>query len=203
MIPYEKRSDKELFDLLNQSDDKAYKVIFERYWEPLYRRVSSMAPDREETKDILQDVFLDLYNKRGTFESTDSLGGYLYRAVRSRMLNLARNYKVTQKYLQYLTYALGDETPAHQRPDQTLVDREFEERIEMEIASLPSKMRKIFEMSRLEYKTHKQISSELGVTEGTVKKQIQYALARLWSKLSCFFFMFVMLAILILHKLFN
>jgi RNA polymerase sigma factor (sigma-70 family) len=84
--------------------------------------------------------------------------------------------------------------------DYLVRENELRRKIEQEVNNLPPKMKTIFELSRKHYLTHQQIADEIGVPEGTVRNIMTRTLQVLRSKLTCFFLLQIMYAILWLYK---
>src|SRR5690606_26681694 len=113
------------------------------------------------------------------------LSSYLYASVRNRILNLFAHQQVREKYLTSLSEfnEIDRITPDHQ-----VRERELREQIERAVNSLPSKMRAIFILSRVEHLTQKEIAERLEISDQTVNKQVKNALRILRSKLGNFLF---------------
>jgi len=162
-------SDEELIALLKGGDQPAFAVIYNRYWRMMYAHIYKMLRDEDEAKDILQDVFSSLWINHTTFPEKGNLPAYLYVAVRNKVLNLIRSQKYRDDYLGSLV-AFADEM-SNETLD-ALNERDLMDAIECEIQNLPPRMRQVFEMSRKENLSHKEIAERLGTSDETVKKQI-------------------------------
>ncbi|HWW38923.1 RNA polymerase sigma-70 factor [Pedobacter sp.] len=197
MAPYTTLSDAELTVLLKQQDQRAYTVIYERYWALLFRHACKMIKDEEQAADVIQDLFTIMWTQAETLEINTSLASYLYTSLRNRILKLIRREKVQINYL----ITLPDfEKEGHNITDEILREKELQMQIEKEIEMLPSKMREIFELSRNAHMSYKQIAEEINITEGTVKKQVYNALKILRARLGMTFFMGIMKLILFFFK---
>lgn len=187
---YSKYSDAELADLIKSGNKYAFTEIYERYWSVLLRHARRMLQDNEETRDILQDVFLTLWKKAPELELTSSLSAYLYALVRNRILNLVVRDKVKANYLASLEDFIdhGEATT-----DFTIRSKQLAARIEEELAALPPKMREVFELSRKHNLSYHQISEKLMISDNTVKKQMSNALKQLKLKLGLLLLAFIIL----------
>ena len=173
--------DEEVLDLFQSGDKTAYRVIYERYWAILYRHARKMLQNDEEAKDVVQEVFATLWLKAEQTTINCPLAAFLYTATRNKVLDHIKHVKVKAKYMASLKEEMGQDEPL---PDGRVRQRDLARQIEQEIQSLPPKMRVIFEMSRKEYKTHKEISEYLNISDKTVKKQVNNALHILRAKLN-------------------
>ena len=180
MLKSEILSDNDLFASLKLGDESAFAQIYERYWEVLFRHALRMLPDEEENKDVLQEVFITLWNTAPDLNLKTTLSAYLYTLVRNRILNVIARNKIKSSYLDSLENFLSDGVST---ADHLIRENQLALLIEEEVALLPPKMRTIFELSRKENLSYQEISSQLHVTDHTVKKQISNALKQLRYKL--------------------
>jgi RNA polymerase sigma-70 factor (ECF subfamily) len=190
-------TDAELTERFNAGDQSAFEEIYNRYWALLYRHGRRMLQDEEQARDVVQDVFTGLLNRKGRFEMKATLSAYLYSSVRNTIINQIRHERVKTDYLGYLQHYSMEGSCS---TDDMVREKEFARQIEKEIERLPPRMREVFELSQKAYLNHKEIANEINVSEGTVKKQIYYALKILRGKLGAVFFLQVMSFILWLNR---
>ncbi|GAA4323212.1 RNA polymerase sigma-70 factor [Mucilaginibacter gynuensis] len=158
---------------MKSGDQRAFTVIYNRYWRLLYGHIYKMLRDEEDAKDILQDVFSGLWLHPEKIPETSNFAGYLYTVARHKVLNAIRKNKYKNDYLGALAaYA----TEASDETLQYIDSRDLMAAIEKEIASLPPRMRQVFELSRKENLSNKEIGKLLGTSDETVKKQIHKSL---------------------------
>ena len=181
MASYKTTSDKELIQLLKESDHSAYTEIYSRYFYLLYTHAYKKLRDEDQAKDIIQDIFAALWFRREFDLNTNNLAGYLFRAVRNRIFDLFAHEQVKSKYISSLNDYL--ETHTATPSDYLIRENDFKAYIGRAIQALPPKMKLIFEMSRNEHLSHKEIAEKLGTTENNVSTQITAALRVLRTKL--------------------
>ncbi|MHA4896718.1 RNA polymerase sigma factor [Pedobacter sp. PWIIR3] len=174
------RSDDELLSAFVSGDLRAYENIYDRYWPLLFRHARKMLQDNSLAKDVVQEVFTTLWQKRAEQVIRSPLAAYLYSATRNKVLDLVKHSKVEEKYLHSLKQVMDSGIVP---PDQLYIERELYEQIETEILNLPPKMREIFLLSRKDHKSHKEIADQLGISDKTVKKQVSNSLRILKGKL--------------------
>jgi RNA polymerase sigma-70 factor (family 1) len=184
-MAYGSKSDTELAGLLKSGDHAAFTEIYNRYWAALFRHAQKMLRDEDEAVDIVQDVFTTIWHKNTELTVTSSIRAYLYSAVRNRIISNIRHAKVHESYLDSLTELIEK---GEYVTDEQVRFREFSAQVEEEISKLPPKMREVFELSRNEGMSHRQIAEELNIADETVKKQIYKALKALRVKLDAFLF---------------
>jgi len=183
---YSKLSDYELTDLLKTGDQLAFTTIYHRYERLLFLHAYKKLHDPEEAKDVVHDLFAALWNKHETFQLTTSLSGYLYTALRNRILNLFSHKSIQSGYIQAIQQFADQNIQS--TTDQLVRYNELLTLIDREIARLPKKMRYIFELSRMENLSHREVAEQTGLSEKTVKKQVQNALRLLRLKISILIF---------------
>lgn len=184
--------DDELFLEFKSGRESAYKEIYERYWELLYKHANGMLANEEEAKDVVQDVFFNLWKLRQSKGAPKPLGPFLFCATRNAVLNKVKHLKVAQKYELHVKHMITGE---NRLPDDYVIEKELALKISSGIDNLPVKMREIFNLSRNENLSHKEISDKLNISDKTVKRQISNALNVLRIKLMLhkylFFFTFI------------
>lgn len=190
MPGYNSYSDSELIALIREGDKLAYAKIYERYFRVLYVHALKKLRSEEEAKDLIQELFTTLWVKREHIAKDVNMAAYLYTSVRNRVLDSFSHRKIEDRYIVSLQGHLDNDVVA---ADQGLLEKELVTIIENEIKSLPPKMREIFELSRKNNLSHKEISDKLGVTEQTVSKQVTNALKRLRTKLGASLFLLFLL----------
>jgi len=176
MNNYKGFSDSELFDLLKNNDQAAYLEIYDRYKVLLQNHAIRKLPEMDDVEDILQELFIDLWEKRANIHLTTGLGNYLYTAVRNRIFNLFYKRQRQTNYLNSLTSVIEK---GEYVTDITLREKEFSEIIRNEINLLPPRMKEVFLLHRNESLTYKEIADLLGTSELTVATQIKKSLKTL------------------------
>lgn len=175
-------TDEELLSLLQNGEEDAFTEIFNRYNKLLYSHVFNKLRDGQEAKDVVQDVFIKLWEKRSQIES-GNLAGYLFTMARNRILNIVSHDRIVADYKAFL-----QRQPAAGigHPDHLAQRKELETIIESEIAMLPPRMREVFMLSRKAWLSNKEIAVKLGLSEHTVADQIKKSLHRLRIKIATF-----------------
>ncbi|PST82710.1 RNA polymerase subunit sigma-70 [Pedobacter yulinensis] len=184
---YRSCTDSELINLIKGYDQAAYKELYQRYWYLLYKHARKMLHNEEEAKDVVQDVFTTLWSRVPAIEINTDVAGYLYAATRNKILNLFDRGRVQQVHLSTLPHPIS---AAESKTDYLLRERELAALIEQEIARLPQKMRCVFELSRKDNLSHKEIAAQLDISDKTVKKQIVKAIKVLRLRLGPLYHLF-------------
>ncbi|MDB5281720.1 MAG: polymerase, sigma-24 subunit, subfamily [Bacteroidota bacterium] len=177
-------TDAELIKLIRDGTKGAFEEIYDRHWAAMYVHAYKMLKDEDEAKDVIQELFANLWVNREELELRNSLKAYLYTALRNRILNIFDSRKVRSTYIDSLSLYFEEH---HLVTEERFREKELENIIEGEIANLPDKMRIVFELSRKQHLSHKEIALELQISDKTVKKQINNAIRILKLKISYLF----------------
>ncbi|PTT03873.1 RNA polymerase subunit sigma-70 [Pedobacter sp. HMWF019] len=183
---YSRLDDHQLADLLKSGDQVAFTEIYNRYKYLLYLHAYKRIRNADEAEDLVHDLFAVLWNNRENFVLKTHLSGYLYTSVRNRIFKLLSHKDIESVYLSSF-FEAGER--AVNVTDHLVRENQLLTQIEKEIASLPVKMRQIFEMSRKQHLSHKEIADQLHLSEQTVSKQVTNALKILRTKLGLLTFL--------------
>jgi len=173
MKPYPELSDNELTTLLKRGDERAFTAIYDRYFWLLHVHAYKWIRNREDTKDIIHELFTKLWSGREELDLENRLAPYLYASVRNRIFNQLAREKYAVQY--------SDDLESFLQRGECITDHLVRERMLMEIiesavAEMPPRMREVFELSRKAQLSHKEIADRLDISEETVRKHIQHAL---------------------------
>ncbi len=177
-------SDQQLMDLVRQHDEEAYTEIYKRYNGVLFVHALRMLDSEEEAKDVVQDLFVVLWQRRGDIKIRGSLSAYLYSAVRNRILDQISRSRTHDRYIHSLASFIAEGVNG---TDHLVREKELSQIIEREVALLPDRMQHIFRLSRSNELSHKEIAEKMNLSDKTVKKQISNALIILRKKLDIAF----------------
>lgn len=172
---YEQLSDAELLQLTKLENMRAFEELYTRHWAYLINSAYKRLQSREKAEDIVQELFITLYQKRNFIEINVSLKAYLSQALKYRVLNEFRAEGIRSTYVK--TLFLNDVC----KNDfvEGLEAKELRKKIEDSLAALPEKCRQVFLLSRRENLSNKEISNELNISVSTVEKHIGKALKTL------------------------
>ena len=170
--PLDACTDLQLFSLLKEDNDKAFGILYRRYWNSLIRIASRKLNSRQRAEDMIQDIFVNIYNRRHTMEINTSFSGYVMQALNFSIANEIRSRQVKQKYQQSVFFSPGGKNDFASHFDYSFLRK----RINYTLESLPGKCRKAFILSREEQLPYKSISKTLNISVSTVEKHIGKAL---------------------------
>ena len=165
---------------LKNGDESAYEMLFREYYRVLVVFANKYLLDIEASKELVQDLFVHIFEKREKLDINSSLKSYLFRSVHNRSLNLINAEKIKNKYVEHVT----NTSPKNMNNiDVEMNKTELEHAIYKAIGELPPKCRDIFKLNRFEGLTNSEIAEKLRLSKRTVETQISKALKILRVKL--------------------
>lgn len=176
MAIYTQLDDFELIELLKGDDESAFAEIYSRYAENMAGFACSKLYSLEDARDLIHDLFVKLWENRKQLAISSNLKTYLYLLVRHRIIDKIRKNITREEYadgLKYLRYAY------HNSIEQKIYLKELEDTIEKSLNELSPRVKEIYQMSRVEELSIKEIAEKLGLAEQTVKNQLSTALKHL------------------------
>lgn len=173
-------TDTELLQLLAVGNERAFYEIYLRYDQMLYKYAYQKLRNKEEAQDVVQEVFISIWNNRESFTLKTTLSGYLYKCVLNKIFNIFKHQNIIQQYINSGQHFIElDDYEA----DYLIREKDITNLIEKEIAAMPPRMRMVYELKRKELLTTKEIAARLGISQLTVSTQVKKALKLLKLKL--------------------
>ncbi|MDR0332853.1 MAG: RNA polymerase sigma-70 factor [Dysgonamonadaceae bacterium] len=173
-------SDTEIIAGLKQGSNWAYKQLYEHHYVPLCKVASTFLSDDFLAQTIVDDLIVNLYEKRESLNISSSLRAYLIRSVRNRCLNHFQLKYETQEVkfstINTFNHWLLTSLDANDYPLGKLIEKELEQKINESIERLPPECREVFKKSRFEDKKYEEIAEEMNISVNTVKYHIKNAL---------------------------
>lgn len=166
-------SEQEIIGAIREGNERIFEEIFRKYYQSLCNYANSILKEMDEAEEVVQNLFLSIWEKRSDLEISISLKSYLYRAVHNHCLNRIKHLKVREEYQQY---AVNFYDASYESVSQTVMKNELETKIEEAIRKLPEQCRLIFRMSRFEELKYHEIAEQLELSPKTVENQIGKAL---------------------------
>lgn len=150
-------------------DEAAFRAIFDLYRDRLFCYCLKFTKSREAAEEIVQDVFIKVWENRQAVNPDLSFKAYLYQITKNLAFNFlkkaAGEVSFKRKVLLYLEVA-------HNQPEEACILQDYEQLAEKAIQMLPPQRQLIFRMSRREGMSHEEIAAILGISKNTVKVQI-------------------------------
>lgn len=154
-----------------KGDLNAFEMVFREYYKPLVRYGNTFLRDTAETEDVVQQVFVSFWEKRGEMNIHSSIRAMLYASVRNACLNKLKHFKIRQQHEVEILNANKD---VHSE-DLTQFN-ELNKQLHQAIEKMPEQCGRIFKMSRFEQLRYQEIADQLGISVKTVENQMGKAL---------------------------
>ena len=170
-----------LFQLIAESDEKAFNRLFRASFAPLVLFACRYVHDKSAASDMVQEAFIKIWQKRTYLREVQSARSYLYRAVRNFCLNYIRDHAREQSIEEdqhHVAFSEGRYTPADDNSGQESLSRARQQMqlLQQWVAALPDRQREAFELSRFEGLDHDEIAIVMEVSAKTVNNHITGAL---------------------------
>lgn len=166
-------TDAELLEQLSQDSAAAFAIIYNRYFSGLYAHAFKILKNSDICKDIIQDIFTQLWNKRRT-QDIKALESYLHASTRFQVFRAVRSARNYEDLLD-----VTEELPVYCNTESVITVKDLAGVLYQGIDSLPRKCRAIFKMSRLEHLSNADIALRLSIAPKTVENQLTIALRKL------------------------
>ena len=174
------KADQHILAAAQISRSKALELAFEQYWELLFRHAHRKLQSDDLAKDVVQEVFIVMWENIDMLKTQQELLPYLYGVMRNKILS---HYKKDSVRLKYAVDQALKHSELEPSSHQLLLNKELQQIIDDEIEKMPSRMREIYDLQKQQHKTIKEIAEILGISEQTIKNQLQNASGRLKSRL--------------------
>lgn len=156
---------------LHQGDERIFRLIFEKYHARLCYFAMGLLEDDEAAKDVVQEAYLRIWQRREHFNDLPSLKAFLYISVKNLCLNIHKHDKVIKKFARQLP----DEDYEQEAMD-LMIESEVLERVNHALQKLPAGCRTVLQLSYFEGLKNKDIATRLRVSINTVKTQRKRAI---------------------------
>jgi RNA polymerase sigma factor (sigma-70 family) len=186
-------SDSELLQRLHDRDERAYKVLYDRYFPDLYRQAMfKLNGDGEAAEEVLQQVFVAFWVQEKWAVVKDNLKGYLAKMVHFKAAGYIRdNVRTRGNIQQYRDQVIFGTEPTIQSDQTELEAKESAQEadaliqaLHAEINNLPEQCRKVFTEVYLNEKKYAQVAEEFGISINTVKDYMKVGMRKLRAKLA-------------------
>lgn len=154
------------------SNTVMFEKIFKEHFKGLHAYAYTMLKDTQAAEDIVQNIFLKLWEKKDTIQVERSMASYLYRAVHNDSLNYLQHQKVKEAHLAYQGRNAGNSN----NDAENISYEELDSRLEKALQVLPEACRMVFLMSRFEELKYRDIAEKLNISVKTVENQMGKAL---------------------------
>jgi RNA polymerase sigma-70 factor (family 1) len=173
---------------LSRGDEKAFEVLFMRYFPRVKRFISGLLQDEITAEDFSQDILLRIWQKREEMVKVENLSAYLYQASRNAVYQHLRHVLLVNEYGEKQQEVLSNVSGSGvQDIEENMFAEELLLLVQHTVEQMPAQRRKIYEMSRKEGKTNDEIAQLLTISKRTVENHLTQALSDIRKMLKHFF----------------
>lgn len=165
------------------ADESSFEDMYTTHFRGMYRYACTILNNEAQAEEMVQSVFVKLWEKKGVLRINSSLKCYLYRVVHNDCMNMLKHNTVKVKFIKEKIYAMQNE---NENAGEKMQASELEEKYRSALRLLPEQCRTIFQLSRFEDMKYREIAQHLGIAEKTVENQMGKALKFLRLRLAEF-----------------
>lgn len=166
-------TDIELVQKLQKGDVDAFDLVYEKYAGKIYGFTLKYLKSTDETEELLQSVFLKVWENYKTLKKESSFKSYLFTITYNEICNTFRRRSHLHKYIGEQLIEYGQTTS---ETEEFIDYNSIKEQVDLIVSKLPERQRTIFLKSRQDGKSNKEIASELELSSGTVDNYISESL---------------------------
>lgn len=158
---------------LKNGDDLAFRLIYDRYKDSLGHSLLRLMKSEVLAEEVLQDIFLKIWEHRKSIDVTRSFKSYLFRIAENRVYDVFRR---TTKEAAILKEIIVANTELYTHVEEVLIQKENTAFLERLLSQLPNQRKRVFTACKLEEKSYQEVADELGISINTVNDHVQKAM---------------------------
>lgn len=171
---------KELLIQISKGDTNSFRLFYERFFQKVWHIARCFNKSEAICEEIVSDVFIGVWLNKEKLPEIQNIEAYLYIVTRNKAFNY---YDKADRIPMVLCDSPVEQSVDCGNPEDILISTEMEQALQKSIMSLPERCRIIFQLSRDEQLTHRQIAEMLSISENTVHAQMVTALKKLYDSL--------------------
>ena len=162
-------TEKELLDRLQQDDESAFTALYHLYSQRLYANLLKLVKSTAIAEELLQDIFVLIWEKRHTIEINSSFRAWLFRIGENKVYDFFRKLKRDE---QLHTYVRAMASLEYTHIEESILSRENNLLLHAAIGKLPPQRRQVFQLCKLQGKSYQEVSALLGISTSTINDHI-------------------------------
>ncbi len=174
--------DRNIIELLKNGDLTAFDKVYRKYCRKLSGFVYHIVKTETDTEEIVQDVFVKLWNSREKLQPTKSFDAYLYTIAYNTTISMVRKRISEKKYIDHILMMQQD-VSFPESIDKLQFEQLFDQMYKI-INQLPARQKEVFLLNREKGMTYKEIAEQLNISENTVEIHMVKALRFLQNKIN-------------------
>ena len=168
------RTDEEhLLLQLKGGDSQAFRSIYDRYKDRLGHSLLRLMKSEELAEEVLQDIFLKIWEHRTSIDPSRPFKSYLFRIAENRVYDLFRR---ATKEAEILKEIIAANSELYTHVEEGLIEKENTAFLERLLSQLPNQRKRVFTACKLEEKSYQEVADELGISVNTVNDHVQKAM---------------------------
>lgn len=174
------QDDQILLNELKSGNPSAYERVFKKYYKMLVAKAYFVLEDEMEAEDLVQNLFVTMWQKSHFISIKTSLKSYLYGAIHNQCMMVIRDRKVADKRMNsYKDVLAGDEYDE----EGEIEDETYQGRLDLAFQELPLQRQRAFKLVYVEDKKYKEAAEEMGLSVNSIKTHLKLAVKALKDKL--------------------
>jgi RNA polymerase sigma-70 factor (family 1) len=182
--------EKILLDNIKNDDKASFSILFTRYYKDLVTFSFGMVRNINTAEEIVQDVFIRLWENRASLVIDRSIKSYLLKSVQNHSLNWLQHLKVQSRFD---AYTKDHQLPGNNDTENYILHSELEHNLNRALDKIPAEYALAFRMNRFENQSYPEIAQKLGVSTRTIEVRISKALGFLRKELKEFLLLLIFL----------
>lgn len=188
-------TEQKLLDNIKKGTEESYKQLFDKYYLQLTIYANKFVNDLDQSRELVQDLFVRIYEKRDQINIHTSLKAHLYQSIRNSCINYIKQRQTQATHHENIKYINNG---SDINISEQILETELEYQVLHALKQLPDQCRKVFQMNRFEGLKNQEIADRLSISKRTVETHISKALKILRKELSTY----LKIAILVFTQLF-
>lgn len=171
---------------VSMGNEAALDTLIGRYYQPLVNFLLQYTSSQDSAEDVIQELFVRLWERRTTWRISGTVKSYLYTSARNSALNFLKSSSIRHRNEQVASPLVETEAASGIGAQEQLELDELQAAVDAAVSSLPDRCREVFLLSRDHGLSYSEIAETLGLAQSTVRNQLARALSLLEQRLMPF-----------------
>lgn len=154
---------------LSKGDKLAFDQLYEKYSHPLYLNLLKLTKSEQVAEELLQDIFIRIWNKRDTLDIHTGFGNYVFKISQNLVYDFFKKAKQDKQLRTQITSVAAEE---YTHIEENLLSKENRTLLHRAIVTLPPARQQVFKLCKLEGKSYEEVAAILGISVSTVNDHI-------------------------------
>jgi RNA polymerase sigma-70 factor (ECF subfamily) len=166
----------ELLPDLQRGDERAFKHFFSITYQPLFRKVYHLLKNREAADEIVQELFVRIWQHRATLNDEEKIAGYLFTIAKNLVYDY---YRKIAKDRRLAAYLLENAAEHYLHTDILLENKESRQILLKAMDALPAQRREVFRRCKIEGQSYEEAAHDLGLSPATINRHMTQAMRQM------------------------